>query len=305
MSTTTTSPSSITRSETSWCGDAAFGPEPTITKSTWTWPSARMASAILAPTWRSVSPGLSQPGTLACTRSIASPASSSAPTSAADLRIRSGDSTVLARCWLASGRCPRTAARAAPTCGRTGRWTAGRRRAGLDHPERERGLPPRHDLQVERAGRRGLRRLQLKLRHQQERVARPRGSPGRSAAPAAWRRSRSRSAGPGPGVSSRASRPSPRHGVRGAGERARPGTGRGLAKVGCPSCDPPWRRWSRVLPFHVTAARKRVSDEPRPSSAPISVSRSWSGGTAGSVPSMSSGSGTSVAVLTTAGAMSR
>jgi hypothetical protein len=55
----------------------------------------------------------------------------------------------------------------------------------------------------------------------------------------------------------------------------------------------------------VTAARKRVREEPRPSSAPISVRRSGSGGAAGSVPSISSASGTSVAVLTTGGATSR
>src|SRR6185437_13330130 len=55
----------------------------------------------------------------------------------------------------------------------------------------------------------------------------------------------------------------------------------------------------------VTVARKRVRDEPRPSSAPISARSSASGGTAGSVPSMSSGSGTSVAVRTTGGATSR
>ena len=34
MSTTTASPLSITRSPTSWCGRAPFGPEPTMTKST-------------------------------------------------------------------------------------------------------------------------------------------------------------------------------------------------------------------------------------------------------------------------------
>ena len=33
MSTTTESPASMTRSESEWCGDAPFGPEPTITKS--------------------------------------------------------------------------------------------------------------------------------------------------------------------------------------------------------------------------------------------------------------------------------
>ena len=52
-----------------------------------------MASAIFTPTWRSVCPALSQFGTLACTRSIASPAALSAATSAGVLRIRSGDTT--------------------------------------------------------------------------------------------------------------------------------------------------------------------------------------------------------------------
>ena len=104
MSTTTTSPGWMTRSETSWCGEAAFGPEPTITKSALMWPSAKMASAILTPTWRSVCPALSQCGTLACTRSIASPASLSAATSAGVLRIRSGDRTSEASRWPAPGQ---------------------------------------------------------------------------------------------------------------------------------------------------------------------------------------------------------
>ena len=89
MSTTTTSPAASTRSETSWCGLAAFGPEPTITKSTVACPSARMASVITEPTARSVSPGRSQPGTRACTRSMAAPASRRAATSAGVLEIRS------------------------------------------------------------------------------------------------------------------------------------------------------------------------------------------------------------------------
>ena len=89
MSTTTTSPAASTRSETSWCGLAAFGPEPTITKSTVACPSARMASVITEPTARSVSPGRSQPGTRACTRSMAAPASRRAATSAGVFLIRS------------------------------------------------------------------------------------------------------------------------------------------------------------------------------------------------------------------------
>ncbi len=103
MSTTTASPGRSTRSETSWCGLAAFGPEPTITKSTWVCPSARMASAISVPTSRSVRPALSQPGTRACTRSIAAPASRSASTSAGLLRIRRSRSAELARTWRAPG----------------------------------------------------------------------------------------------------------------------------------------------------------------------------------------------------------
>ncbi len=51
---------------------------------------------ICAPTSRSVRPARSQPGTRACTRSMASPASRSAATSAAVFRIRSGRSAPLA-----------------------------------------------------------------------------------------------------------------------------------------------------------------------------------------------------------------
>jgi hypothetical protein len=39
-----------------------------------------------------------------------------------------------------------------------------------DHPERMLGFTPRDDVQVERAGRRGLRRFELKPRHHEERV---------------------------------------------------------------------------------------------------------------------------------------
>jgi hypothetical protein len=49
MSTTTGSPGPITRSETSWCGLAPFGPEATIAKSTPACPSARIASATSRP----------------------------------------------------------------------------------------------------------------------------------------------------------------------------------------------------------------------------------------------------------------
>jgi len=63
MSTTTASPVVRIRSDTSWCGLAALGPDPTITKSTVACPSARIASVIIAPTARSLSPGRSQPGT--------------------------------------------------------------------------------------------------------------------------------------------------------------------------------------------------------------------------------------------------
>ncbi len=64
-----------------------------MTKSADACPSARMASRTMEPTARSVSPGRSQPGIRACTRSMAAPASRSAATSAAVLRVRSGRST--------------------------------------------------------------------------------------------------------------------------------------------------------------------------------------------------------------------
>jgi hypothetical protein len=103
MSTTTASPSRSARSETSWCGLAALGPEATMTKSTVACPSARMASVITEPTSRSVIPARSQPGTRACTRSIAAPASRSASTSAAVFLIRSGRSAPPASARRAEG----------------------------------------------------------------------------------------------------------------------------------------------------------------------------------------------------------
>ena len=63
---------------------------------------------------------------------------------------------------------------------------------------------------------------------------------------------------------------------------------------------------SLVVDF-VTAARKRVSEEPRPERGADLGEQLRVGRAAGrdGVPSMSSGSGTSVAVLTTGGATSR
>src|SRR5947209_1931897 len=54
MSTTTGSLGLITRSETSWCGLALFGPEPTMTKSALRCPAATIASAMSPATSRSV-----------------------------------------------------------------------------------------------------------------------------------------------------------------------------------------------------------------------------------------------------------
>ena len=118
---------SITRSETSWCGLAAFGPEPTITKSTWTCPSARMASAIFAPTSRSVRPGLSQ------SRDVGvHPVDGLArrPQRGRPRRATCGSAAATGRAGqlLRPRRedASRTAARAAPTSGRTARPSAGR-----------------------------------------------------------------------------------------------------------------------------------------------------------------------------------
>ena len=68
-----------------------------MTKSARTWPSLVIAAATSAATSSSVRPGRSQPGTAACTRSMAAPASRSAATSAGLLRDRSPRSAPLAR----------------------------------------------------------------------------------------------------------------------------------------------------------------------------------------------------------------
>ena len=75
MSTTTASPTSICRSDTSAARRTVpLGPLATMMKSTVTCPASRMASATSSPTSRSVRPGHSSPGTCSCTRSIARPA---------------------------------------------------------------------------------------------------------------------------------------------------------------------------------------------------------------------------------------
>src|SRR6266581_1906493 len=96
MSTTTASPGASTRSDAPWCGLAALGPDATIVKSVRSCPSPMIASAMSAATSRSVRPGCSQPGTRACTRSMASAASPSAATSAALLRMRRSAAEVAA-----------------------------------------------------------------------------------------------------------------------------------------------------------------------------------------------------------------
>ena len=113
MSITTSSPLSITRDDTSWCGLAPFGPEPTITNAAPAWPSSTIAAAMSAPTCSSVRPGFRNSPIRACTRSIAAPAARSSATSAASLRIRSSRVTGPARNCAASGsasRIPNTCA---------------------------------------------------------------------------------------------------------------------------------------------------------------------------------------------------
>ena len=109
MSTTTTSPRSITRSETSWCGLAPLGPLPTMMKSTDTCPAPRMSSAMSAPTSRSVRPGRRSPGTAAWTRSMAAPAATSAATSVGSLRMRRCEMTGPARTCSTAGMAARRA----------------------------------------------------------------------------------------------------------------------------------------------------------------------------------------------------
>ena len=129
-----------------------------------------MASAIFAPTWRSVRPGLSQPGTLACTRSIAAPAARSAPTSAADLRIRSGERTVLARRCSASGKRLLNASTCSAHIRSDTATERGSPTALAIIPNGSSVSPQVTNFQAEVAGRRGLRRHQLKPGHEEERV---------------------------------------------------------------------------------------------------------------------------------------
>ena len=269
----------MTRSETSWCGEAALGPEPTITKSALMCPSAKMASAILTPTWRSVCPALSQLGTFACTRSIASPASLSAATSAGVLRIRSGDRTVLASRWPAPG----SACANWSTCSahiRSLRATSRGRRPCGDQRERVGGLAPRDHFQVQLARRGGLRRLQLEGRDDQERLAvgghRQAGEPLQLLGVVARHVAQVGPRGEQQDVDARLA-----DGLLDPGEslgRVQGGVGgHGSAFL------------TVIMACVVTTARKRLSEEPRPRAAPISVSSSGSGGVAGRAPSMSSG----------------
>src|SRR6266545_4280372 len=82
MSTTTGSPGWITRSETSWCGLAPFGPAATMVKSALAWPAARIAWARSAPTSASVRPGRSQSPIRWWTASMVAPAQASAANAA-------------------------------------------------------------------------------------------------------------------------------------------------------------------------------------------------------------------------------
>ena len=129
-----------------------------------------MASAIFAPTWRSVRPGLSHPGTLACTRSIASPAALSAPDLGRRLahpqRGKDGARETLLR--RREDVLEREHVQRPHPVGQGDRARVAD--GARDHPERVLGFSPGQDFQAEGAGRRGLRRLELKPGHQQERV---------------------------------------------------------------------------------------------------------------------------------------
>ena len=107
MSTTTGSPASITRSETSWCGLAPLGPEPTMTKSTAACPSARIASAMSA---ADLALGAARPQPLAHPRRAPGrsprPAARSASTSAGALRIRSARDHLAGQALLARRAAP-------------------------------------------------------------------------------------------------------------------------------------------------------------------------------------------------------
>ena len=108
MSTTTASPARSTRADGTWCGFAALGPDPTITKSARAWPCATISPAMSAATSCSVRPGRSQPGTRSCTRSMAAPASRSAAISAGLLRSRRPRSAAPASAWRVPGSASRS-----------------------------------------------------------------------------------------------------------------------------------------------------------------------------------------------------
>ena len=84
-------------------------------------PPRRSRRLMSAATCRSVRPARSQPGTRACTRSMASPAARSAATSAGLLRARSARRAMLARSWRRRAARRAAAAPSAPTSGPTAR----------------------------------------------------------------------------------------------------------------------------------------------------------------------------------------
>ena len=155
MSTTTRSPASIVRPDSSWCGLAPFGPDPTIVKSTPMWPSSRIAAAMSAPTSRL---GAAHPQPLGHAgvhpvdgRAGQRPAPRPRP---ADLTMRSRSTTGLGELQRRAGQRPLDAERV------LGPGTARRRRPGraptrgapsaVAGQERERvvGLVPGQQLQA-------------------------------------------------------------------------------------------------------------------------------------------------------------
>ena len=209
MSTTTGSPRSMTRSETSWCGQAPFGPEPTMTKSTLTWPSSRIASAMSRPDLALGAPGsqpLRHPGVHAVDRLTGAAqrvdlvGRLAHPQLAEHLReqglLGAGQRGPQPQHLLG----PHLVVQRHPTGAGQPGGDQGVRVVGLApaHAPRRRALRP-GDASTAGTSSRGATR---------NGVARRPAGPGRSAARAAARRSRSASAGPG-----RASR---------AGRRGRP-----------------------------------------------------------------------------------
>jgi len=180
-----------------------------------------MASAICAPTSRSVRP----PAASSDVRVHAVDrltASRSALTSAAVLRIRSGDRIADARLCVAPERPARIQGRAAPTCGREReRPRSVTVKSGRDHPERIRGFTPRDHLDAKGRRRRGLRCLELEGGNQQEWFAvrrdREAGEPFKLLGVVAGHVAQS-----APGVSRRTSSPL---------AAPRPGRGRGARRV--------------------------------------------------------------------------